>query len=155
MDMEELTIHRDCAIHFVSEAEGALLEIDKTLLSFDREAIYQTGWYERGDQYWQKLDTRQTTMCYFASRSGYSERRFRREDVEADAISTPWYEGYHLGRFVYNKLIEERQGRADYLERCRQDLQHIDVQLESEIDNLLMPVFGQSSQKVDWKKEGF
>jgi hypothetical protein len=152
----------------VYEAECALRSIEESLETFDRESIYRIGWYEGGDQYWRKCDTRQTSNCYYATERHGSERRFRRAEVESDKIPSSSYKSFHLGRFVYEDMLNERADRINALSRFQTELQVIEEQIatgrpaigsleeyvEDTIDRLI-PAITPSSGEVNWREEGF
>lgn len=126
-------------------AESALMDIDGTLEAFDVEAIYKTDWFRSENSRWKKCDTRRTKHCYFIVQAGDRGRRFRRDDVEADKL----YEGYHLGRCIHQQLVDERQRRAETLDRCRQEV----FLIQNRIDRL--PPRIRSGTKSNWMREGF
>jgi len=152
----------------LNEAECSLRNIDESLETFDRESIYRFGWYESGDQFWRKCETRQTDKCYYASDRHGPELRFRRADVESDKIPSRGYKGFNLGRFVYEDMLDERVTRMASLDRSQSELRVIEEQiaqgrpvigsLEEHFEDMidrLTPAITLSIESVNWKEEGF
>jgi hypothetical protein len=152
----EITLHNFRVEAY--KAERGLRNIEESLETFDPECIYELGWGRNGLRYWTKLRTRKTSSwssCYYAAGQDGSERHFRCADVHAERKRNSLGTSFHLGRFVFEDLLDYRASCIGMLEDSLRRVIRMEERFAAGEYSIARSREKRSSRRVNWIKEGF